>query len=189
MNTIPAIEKEYGYILTYSGKRFYPDFPENLEADIIDIAHALSNVCRYNGHLKSFYSVAQHSVLVSRYVRNMWPELALAALLHDASEAYLPDMPSPIKANLPDFKLLENKVHEQIFKQFKLKWPYPALIKEIDKRIRVDEMKYMQEWGEEIDGKEGLGILITPWGPSIAEELFLEEYATLTGASPNNKVK
>ncbi|MEM4379972.1 MAG: hypothetical protein QXL01_04720, partial [Thermoplasmatales archaeon] len=80
------------WIETYSGKKF--DYLAQSELDIEDIAHALSNLCRFNGHTRVFYSVAEHSVNVSSMVP---PELKIAALLHDAAEAYIGDVPSPLK--------------------------------------------------------------------------------------------
>lgn len=95
------------WIQTFTGKRFFPLDPKTEDVDIQDIAHALSLLCRFNGHCNQFYSVAQHSVLVSKLVA---PEHRLAALLHDATEAYLSDIPRPIKHQLKlgmiEYKLL-----------------------------------------------------------------------------------
>lgn len=163
-----------GYIRTYTGKYFYPSRVEDLEVDIIDIAHALSNVCRYNGHLNNFYSVAQHCVIVSEHVPE---ELALTALLHDASEAYLPDMPGPIKRYLPDFIALEEKVERHIFKHFGIDYPLNHIVKAVDVAVRGSEMKYMSGWNEpnlDIYGK------IIPWNSKSAEGMFLQRFAELT---------
>lgn len=82
------------FIQTYTGKAFFPLAPDYKAVDILDIAHALAMKCRYTGHVRNFYSVAEHCVRVSRIVP---PAFALPALLHDASEAYLPDLAAPIK--------------------------------------------------------------------------------------------
>ncbi len=104
-------------ITTLSGKFFDILKPEDYEYDISEIATALSNLCRYTGHVNRFYSVAEHSVLVSRIV----PErLALAGLLHDASEAYLGDLSSPLKKLVPEYKRIEVRVQEAIAKHFGL---------------------------------------------------------------------
>lgn len=90
------------WIQTYSGRRFFPLDPRPADVKIEDIAHALSNKCRFNGHCLTFYSVAEHSVRVatlamSRHGGAEKSTIGLQALLHDAAEAYLPDICSPIK--------------------------------------------------------------------------------------------
>lgn len=105
------------YIATSTGKHI--DFT-NITPDQIcieDIARGLSNECRFAGQLESFYSVAQHSVYVSQIVP---PEYALEALLHDAAEAYIKDIPSPLKAMLPDYKAVEKRIEAVIRKKFGL---------------------------------------------------------------------
>jgi 5'-deoxynucleotidase YfbR-like HD superfamily hydrolase len=105
------------YIQTLSGKHI--DFQNIHPDDIVieDIATALSNCCRFAGHLPEFYSVAQHSVLTSLLVA---PEFALEALLHDAQEAYVCDIPSPLKRLLPDYRQIENYVESVIRRKFGL---------------------------------------------------------------------
>src|ERR1017187_10636100 len=81
----------HGSITTFSGIHFWPLLPNPADIRIEDIAHALSNQCRFAGHAREFYSVAEHSVRVSQLCP---PEDALWGLLHDASEAYLTDVPA-----------------------------------------------------------------------------------------------
>ena len=88
-----------GFIGTFSGLRFWPLDPNPEKILIADIAHALAHQCRFGGHASKFYSVAEHSVHVSKLCL---PEHALWGLLHDASEAYLVDLPRPLKL-LPEF--------------------------------------------------------------------------------------
>lgn len=96
------------WMQTYSGKQFWPLAPRVQDVELEDIAHALSNICRFNGHCKRFYSVAEHSLLVLGEVRRMiargkvteHPRLLKLALLHDAAEAYLGDIIRPVKHGL-----------------------------------------------------------------------------------------
>lgn len=88
---------DYGAIQTFTGKRFYPLAPEPADICVEDICHALSMQCRFTGHCREFYSVAQHSMLVATLVKPATPENVLWALLHDASEAYLIDVARPVK--------------------------------------------------------------------------------------------
>jgi len=104
-------------ILTAFGNHFDIQNPDPATIDIRDIAHALSHLCRFTGHTRKFYSVAQHSVMVSRLVPK---GLALEGLLHDASEAYLGDVSSPLKGLLPDYQRLEKKVQLAIVQRFGL---------------------------------------------------------------------
>lgn len=104
-------------ITTWTGAAV--DFCHVLEApiELEDIAHALGMLCRFNGHIRRFYSVAQHSVVVSHLVE---PELARAALMHDATEAYMGDMTAPLKRCIPTFRSLEDKLEVAIRAQFDL---------------------------------------------------------------------
>ena len=109
-----------GWIETYTGIAFYPLDPRVSEINIDDIAHSLSLKTRFNGHCDQFYSVADHSIRVANKVhfldefakfttleeRNA---LCRRALLHDAAEAYLCDIPAPIKPHIKGFNLIEKK--------------------------------------------------------------------------------
>ena len=119
---------------TYTGKKYYPTDPKNSDISIHDIAHALANNCRYNGHCKEFYSIAAHSVLVSRFVETVSddPKTLLAALLHDASEAYIHDIITPLKLQMPEYKELEAKWMEEIHKKFGIGEYDEELVKEAD---------------------------------------------------------
>lgn len=96
-----AIVREKGpTLMLASGNRFDLLDPEASEFDIFDIAHGLANVCRYAGQCRSFYSVAEHSILVSEIV----PSFAFEALMHDAAEAFIGDITRPLKALLPEYR-------------------------------------------------------------------------------------
>ena len=108
------------YITTVSGKHFDPIYPDNSLIDLRDIAHALSLICRANGHTKFFYSVAQHSLACAKEAeyRKLSREVIIGCLLHDASEAYLSDVTRPVKENLSFYLVVENRLQDLIWKHF-----------------------------------------------------------------------
>jgi hypothetical protein len=103
------------WIETFSGARIDPYHPHPEEIFLIDIAHALSNICRFTGHSKVFYSVAQHSLLVSWLVEEKFKK---EALFHDAGEAYMNDLARPIKTELNYYVQSEHMLREMIFQKF-----------------------------------------------------------------------
>ena len=108
------------YITTVTGKHFYPLNPNPQDIDIEDIAHALSLICRANGHFKYFYSVAQHCIACAEEAveRGCSVEVILGCLLHDASEAYLCDVTRPVKKHIPQYLRAEEKLQAVIWKRF-----------------------------------------------------------------------
>ena len=108
------------YITTFTGKHFDPANPVIEEIDIKDIAHALSLICRANGHTRFFYSVAQHSITCYREAktRGYSRRIQLGCLLHDGSEAYLSDVTRPIKSKLTEYLKMENQLQEAIWNHF-----------------------------------------------------------------------
>ena len=102
------------------GKHFYPLNPNPQDIDIEDIAHALSLICRANGHFKYFYSVAQHCIACAEEAveRGCSVEVILGCLLHDASEAYLCDVTRPVKKHITQYLQAEEKLQEVIWKRF-----------------------------------------------------------------------
>jgi uncharacterized protein len=125
-----------GWLMTHSGKHVHPLDPRPDEIDADDIAHALSHLCRFAGHCRRFHSVAFHSVLVSEMVGTFHPRLALAALYHDAAEAYIADIPRPVKHGLrsitqrqpfvEDIAAMETRLLRCIFDALAIPWPAPA---------------------------------------------------------------
>jgi hypothetical protein len=107
-------------ILTFSNTLFYPLEPEEAEVKLEDIAHALSQMCRANGHFKTFYSVAQHSMNCAKEAkaRGLSQRVQLACLLHDASEAYISDITRPVKCYLHEYRKIEHRLQQVIFSRF-----------------------------------------------------------------------
>jgi 5'-deoxynucleotidase YfbR-like HD superfamily hydrolase len=113
------MEREHA-ILTFSNVRFYPLEPKAEEVKIEDIAHALSQMCRANGHFKRFYSVGQHCINCAKEAkaRGLTPRIQLACLIHDASEAYISDITRPVKYYLEEYKEIEGRLQQVIFSAF-----------------------------------------------------------------------
>lgn len=168
------------WMQTFTGLAFYPMAPLAGDVDPRDIAHALSLICRYGGHSRIFYSVAEHSVLMS-YA--MPPPAALPALLHDATEAYVGDMVRPLKESMPAYREVEGLLHLAICDRFGLSYHFPPVVKAADNRILVDERAALMSapplpWSS-IENLEPLGVTIEGWEPAVAEERFLSRLAEL----------
>lgn len=172
------------WIQTYSGGKFWPLDPRADELDIVDIACALSRVCRYAGHTRRFYSVAEHSVLVSRHVD---PEYAREALMHDASEAYIGDMTRPLKRQpqMAAFVEAEAAIERCVAEKFGLRTDPEAVAawKSIDDRILVDEITELMhdpqmQLARHIN-KQPVGAEILAYPPERAEVLFLARFGEL----------
>jgi 5'-deoxynucleotidase YfbR-like HD superfamily hydrolase len=118
---------------TFTG-RIDPLDPRPEEINIADIAHALSRMCRYNGHCVGFISVARHSIWVSDELHTFGPDMQFAGLLHDAAEAYIGDVPRPIKRSeaMEVFKVAEAKLEKVIAEVFGTPFPIPAEVMEAD---------------------------------------------------------
>lgn len=116
-------------IMLVDGQAFDYLEPEKTTITLFNISHGLSHVCRYAGQCRWFYSVAEHSVHVSRLVP---PEMALMALVHDASEAFLGDVTTPLKKKLPFYREVEHRLEAHIARSFGLAFPFPPEIKQAD---------------------------------------------------------
>lgn len=178
------------WIQTWTLRQFWPLDPRVEDVDLRDIAHALSMVCRFTGHVNEFYSVAQHSVLVSRRAE----DIAFAAgrdsllharwgLLHDASEAYLVDVARPVK-RLPEmaaYRNAESVVQRVICERFGLPTAEPEFVKIADGEILYTEARDLfsgvhpsWQWGF-----EPLPQRIRPMSPEMAERAFLARFDEL----------
>lgn len=160
------------WVLTASGREFWPLDPHPAEIIIEDIAHALSNICRFGGHCRAFYSIAQHSVLVSRIVS---PEYALWGLLHDATEAYLLNLPAPVKRFVPDYAPAEARVMHAICQRFGLAYCMPMPVKVADQMLLADEVEVLMPRSFPLPYPPS-GIEIDPLPPKEAKELFLDRF-------------
>lgn len=156
-------------IKTYTGIYVNVFNPTVDMISIEDIAHALSHQCRFSGHTRQFYSVAQHSILCSEHIDS---ELKLTALLHDAAEAYLVDVPSPVKRKLTNYKEIEDNVMRVIAEKFKIKFPFDKRIKEID------EMMLVKEWEQLMDDNPKEHFICLK--PEEAKQKFLVKYIEIS---------
>jgi 5'-deoxynucleotidase YfbR-like HD superfamily hydrolase len=138
------------YILTYSKIKFYPLEPVKENINIEDIAHALSLITRANGHFKHFYSVAQHSINCYKEAqsRGYSTKVQLGCLLHDASESYISDITRPVKKNLPEYFVIEEKLQRTIYEKFEigdLSAEEQKQIKDIDDALLYFEFKEVMD--------------------------------------------
>lgn len=156
---------------THSGIMFNLQDFNIKDINIIDISHSLSNTCRYNGHCHRFYSVAEHCILGSYLIE---PELALFFLLHDASEAYMGDVITPLKKMFPLYQEKEDELLGLIFQKF-IPVPYTdeigKKIKEVDKEMLDLELKFLFE------NINNITFGLTP--KSDIRDLFLKRYLFL----------
>jgi uncharacterized protein len=180
--TVPG--RKGAWMGTWSGARFWPLDPHPRDFHLGDIAHHLSMTCRYGGAVQRFYSVAEHSVLVSLFVA---PEYAKEALLHDASEAYVGDLIRPLKhqPELKAFRDAEDRIYPMVMAAFNVtSTPESrAAISEVDNRIVVDETQALMRSPEKYADPVGraLGATIRALDPQAAKSLFLSRYLELFG--------
>ncbi len=171
------------WMQTFTRRAFWPLDPHVDDVDPVDIAHALSMLCRYGGHVEAFYSVAEHSVLMSTKVP---AKDALWALLHDAPEAYLGDMIRPLKLAMTEYQVVESRLMGVICDRFGLQPGFPAAVKEADTRILRDERDALQgtpvmPWTV-LEDVPALGVPIAGWDPAYAKQRFLDRFTELTRA-------
>lgn len=169
-----------GWIQTASGQPFWPLDPRPDEIHVYDVAHALSNLCRFGGHCKTFYSVAEHSVLVSRcvpLVDSLW------ALLHDATEAYVVDVPRPLKRDLPEYQLAEERVARCVAERFELPWPTPPSVVAADVAVLQAERRALMttcalSWELDVEPAD---VVVRGLGPVDARWKFRDRFDELLG--------
>ncbi|PIZ81725.1 phosphohydrolase [Candidatus Pacearchaeota archaeon CG_4_10_14_0_2_um_filter_30_11] len=172
-------ERKGDWMQIFTGKKFWPLDPKSEEVDIKDIALSLAFQCRFNGHSNYFYSIAQHSVIVSKIVSK---DQASAALLHDAAETYIGDMVSPLKRFMLEFKEIENKIEKIIFEKFGIKNVNQKEIKRADNIALVTEMRDLMKSPPErwkVASFEPIHEKIISMGPEESEKIFLKRFEEL----------
>lgn len=178
------MERIGDWIGTRSGTKFYFRDPRPEECKLSDIAFALSNLCRYGGHVE-FYSVAEHSVYVSQCLER-WgcsKEVQLIGLMHDATEAYLVDVPRPIKQDLANYKEIENDLWVRgVAPAFGLPAVMPQEVHEADNAVLLAERPQLFEdiserWS--VPGNPDPNVIVAGYVPVVARRFFLERYYEL----------
>lgn len=169
------------WMQTYTGKALHFNNPTKKEICIEDIAHALSRICRFNGHTENHYSVAQHSVYVSQLVP---PGDRLAALLHDATESYIGDMVSPLKKLIPDFSAYEDRLWAVIAGKYHIPKDLPASVKAADLVMLAVECRDLMngdpvEWGIK-PAPDNIPPIVC-WDAETAKRHFMDRFNELTG--------
>lgn len=175
-------------IQTHGGRLVDIMAPDPFLITIGDIAHALAHICRFAGHTKEFYSVAQHSLLASV---NAPPEHALAALMHDATEAYCGDLLGPLKAAMPDYREIEAGLWDAIAWKYRLPDELPAVVKEVDLRMLATEKRDVLASSVHWDFLPASIVpfdrRITPMTSRAARTTFLRQFYYLMEARGNAK--
>lgn len=153
--------------------------PESSSFTIYDIANALSKICRFTGQGDNFYSVAEHSIFVSYLVPE---EFAMEALLHDASEAFIGDVSTPLKNLLPDYKVIEANIEREIFSRFNLTYPFPPCIKYADKQaffLEKEQVMNNFDYSDYLKGVEKPDFQLSFYTHSESKTMFLNRYFAL----------
>ena len=188
---------EEPYTHTHSGGKFFPLRPEDTKYSVYDISYALARNPRYNGHLDYHYSVAQHCVLVSRLLEEIWTGkrqidgkyvvsatdlfttlTAKQGLFHDASEAYLTDVARPIKQQLPDYQKIEKRIQDSIYRYFGINPHEHWSVKYVDKNMPGDETHALFSGATKWQDRT-FNIEIVPWPELYAEHQFNKRYNEL----------
>ena len=182
--TQDGIDTKRAWIQTYSGGVFHILDPQQDEISIIDIGHSLAMLCRFTGHTRRFYSVAEHCVHGSYLVPQ---KDALWFLMHDSSESFLTDINRPLKHFTgigSEYLPVEEKVMAAICQKFRLPLEEPVSIKKADNAMLIAEKEQLltpMEWDQKWDNIKAADVKVKCWPPEIAEVEFLHRYYELTG--------
>jgi 5'-deoxynucleotidase YfbR-like HD superfamily hydrolase len=176
-----SVRRRGPYFKTYTGRTFWPMDPRPDEISILDIAHSLAHQCRFSGHTREFYSVAEHSVRVSQIVPSPYQ---LWALLHDAAEAYLLDWPRPLKqSGLMGwlYRRAERRLMRVIYQRFGLDATQPECVGLADQILLATEQRDL--FGKLAQASNGAGVplpeKITPLAPAEAKAAYLQRFQQL----------
>lgn len=176
-----------GFMYTNSGL-LVTDDEDLTNVRIEDIAHSLSLQCRFGGHCSDFYSIAEHSVFVSHIVP---PEDAFEALFHDSGEAYVTDVPTPIKKMCPDFMAIEDKFYAKICRKFSIPTEMSLSVKLADRIALYNEARYLTKIPLHLlcDNNFEHSSLARPFSPKClspkeAYKLFMDRYYELEAKKP-----
>ena len=180
------------WIQTFLGRRVNLTAPRADEISILDVAHHLSRLCRFTGATKRYYSVAEHCIHVSRLVP---PEHAFWGLLHDASEAYLGDMATPLKRLLPAYREIEHRFMRVICDRFELAHEEPPIVKLADRALLAaealallrDPTGYPLREEAVAAGVDVSGIKIQGWTPDQARDAYLTRYFAIVAETRTSR--
>lgn len=192
------------WITTYTGKRFYPLDPRPEEVDIEDIAQSSALTTRYRGHIKEFYSVAQHETTLASYILMRYgnAEWAMKAMVHDSGETYTADIPAQTKdlcyiivgtpnALLYSLEQAETRIMNTVFASLRMQRGIPDLVHDADLRIRYDEAQVLRT-NQELyhdPGTEPLGVIIKPcWQPNEGRQLYMKYFGYLSDMLTRQRV-
>lgn len=182
---LPTLDMVKDFIPTVSGKRLYYTNPEPEQISIDDIAHGLAQHPRFGGQTEEFFSVARHSILVSRELEKQGygVEAQLHGLLHDSAEAYTGDIPAPLKKELSDFQVIEDRIMETVWKALDIPEPSEKEWKKVKAADRVllnheaRELVLLDGWTEKVDRSYSL----KSYSMEEDRERFLQRYRDLKG--------
>jgi len=188
--TTKLYQVEDGWFECFTGTKFYFGDPRPPMYRLDDIVQSLSKQCRYNGHTTKFYSVAEHCCHLYDWTKENRDSPTMkdlrTILMHDAGEAYVTDVPRPLKVKLSNYKEFEVAVETVLAQVYDLHWPMPSWVKDLDTRILVDERAQVMnpsknDWG--VDGIEPLGVRIKGWHWRAAASQFRRRfYECMPGA-------
>lgn len=180
--------KHEPWIETVSGIRFYFLEPQPDQIKITDIAHALSNNCRFVGQCRKFYSVAEHSWHVARMLDGCSLSVQLSGLLHDASEAYITDVASPVKQYMPEYVKMEDVIMEAVANKYGFEYPLHPAVKQCDLAMLSNEAHHLlvsqgNDWDMwRFRKRPPVQEPYKPIGmsPDTAREVFLDKFTELS---------